>query len=77
MRERARRAEQYAGRGRTRGYDVNTFTGQLVAERLAEMENERLRRGGADVSAGRLKILLPQWRSADTPVHALYQRNPR
>ena len=30
---------------------------------------------GADLRAGRLKILLPQWRSADVPVHALYQRN--
>jgi DNA-binding transcriptional LysR family regulator len=30
---------------------------------------------GADLGAGRLKILLPQWRSADAPVHALYQRN--
>jgi DNA-binding transcriptional LysR family regulator len=30
---------------------------------------------GADVRAGRLSILLPQWRSADAPVHALYQRN--
>ena len=30
---------------------------------------------GADLRAGRLKILLPQWRSADAPVHALYQRN--
>jgi DNA-binding transcriptional LysR family regulator len=29
----------------------------------------------ADMSAGRLKILLPQLRSADAPVHALYQRN--
>jgi len=25
---------------------------------------------GADVRAGRLNILLPQWRSADAPVHA-------
>jgi len=30
---------------------------------------------GADVRAGRLNILLPHWRSADAPVHALYQRN--
>jgi DNA-binding transcriptional LysR family regulator len=30
---------------------------------------------GADLRAGRLKILLPQWRSADAPVHALYPRN--
>jgi DNA-binding transcriptional LysR family regulator len=30
---------------------------------------------GADLRAGRLKILLPQWRSADAPVHALYRRN--
>jgi DNA-binding transcriptional LysR family regulator len=29
----------------------------------------------ADLRAGRLKILLPQWRSADAPVHALYHRN--
>jgi DNA-binding transcriptional LysR family regulator len=27
------------------------------------------------VRAGRLNIILPQWRSADAPVHALYQRN--
>jgi DNA-binding transcriptional LysR family regulator len=30
---------------------------------------------GADLRAGRLNILLPQWQSADAPVHALYQRN--
>jgi DNA-binding transcriptional LysR family regulator len=30
---------------------------------------------GPDLRAGRLKILLPQWRSADVPVHALYRRN--
>ncbi|MDB5986047.1 MAG: LysR family transcriptional regulator [Nevskia sp.] len=30
---------------------------------------------GADLRAGRLNILLPEWRSADAPVHALYQRN--
>ncbi|HEY3048325.1 MAG TPA: LysR family transcriptional regulator [Polaromonas sp.] len=30
---------------------------------------------GADLRAGRLNILLPEWQSADAPVHALYQRN--
>jgi len=30
---------------------------------------------GSDLRARRLKILLPDWRSADAPVHALYQRN--
>jgi DNA-binding transcriptional LysR family regulator len=30
---------------------------------------------GADLRAGRLKILLPEWRTADAPVNALYQRN--
>ena len=30
---------------------------------------------GADLRAGRLNIMLPEWQSADAPVHALYQRN--
>jgi DNA-binding transcriptional LysR family regulator len=30
---------------------------------------------GADLQAGRLQRLLPEWRSADAPVHALYQPN--
>jgi DNA-binding transcriptional LysR family regulator len=30
---------------------------------------------GADLRAGRLKIVLPEWRSADAPVHPLFQRN--
>jgi DNA-binding transcriptional LysR family regulator len=30
---------------------------------------------GADLHAGRLTVLMPQWRSADVPVHALYQRS--
>ncbi len=30
---------------------------------------------GADVRAGRLNVVLPQWRSTDAPVHALYPRN--
>jgi hypothetical protein len=30
---------------------------------------------GTDLRAGRLNIVLPEWRSADAPVHALYQRN--
>ncbi|WP_211463658.1 LysR family transcriptional regulator [Collimonas silvisoli] len=30
---------------------------------------------GADLRAGRLNILLPEWRSSGEPVHALYQRN--
>src|SRR5258706_14756222 len=30
---------------------------------------------GADLRAGRLVVLMPQWRSPDAPVHALYQRS--
>ena len=30
---------------------------------------------GADLRAGLLNIVLPEWRSANVPVHALYQRN--
>jgi DNA-binding transcriptional LysR family regulator len=30
---------------------------------------------GADLRSGRLAIVLPEWRSAEAPVHALYQRN--
>jgi DNA-binding transcriptional LysR family regulator len=30
---------------------------------------------GLDLRTRRLKILLPAWRSADAPVHALYQPN--
>ena len=30
---------------------------------------------GADLRAGRLTILMPEWRSPDVPVHALYQRS--
>ena len=30
---------------------------------------------GADLRAGRLNILMPEWRSPDVPVHALYQRS--
>ena len=30
---------------------------------------------GPDLRARRLKVVLPDWRSADAPVHALYQRN--
>ena len=30
---------------------------------------------GADLRAGRLTVLMPQWRSPDAPVHALYQRS--
>ncbi|TVT84332.1 LysR family transcriptional regulator [Pseudomonas sp. H3(2019)] len=30
---------------------------------------------GPDLRAGRLQILLPEWRTAEAPVHALYQRN--
>ncbi|WDZ97219.1 LysR family transcriptional regulator [Herbaspirillum sp. WKF16] len=29
---------------------------------------------GADLQAGRLQVLLPDWRTPDAPVHALYQR---
>ena len=28
----------------------------------------------ADLLAGRLRVVLPEWRTPDTPVHALYQR---
>ncbi|WP_321960418.1 LysR family transcriptional regulator [Paraburkholderia sp. J7] len=31
---------------------------------------------GADLQAGRLKLLLPEWRSPDVPVNALFQRTP-
>jgi DNA-binding transcriptional LysR family regulator len=31
---------------------------------------------GADLQAGRLKLLLPQWRCPDVPVNALFQRTP-
>lgn len=30
---------------------------------------------GADLRAGKLNILMPEWRSSDVPVHALYQRS--
>jgi DNA-binding transcriptional LysR family regulator len=30
---------------------------------------------GADLRDGRLTVLMPQWRSPDAPVHALYQRS--
>jgi DNA-binding transcriptional LysR family regulator len=30
---------------------------------------------GADLRAGRLQIVMPEWRSPDVPVHALYQRS--
>jgi DNA-binding transcriptional LysR family regulator len=29
---------------------------------------------GADLQAGRLKLVLPEWRCPDAPVHALFQR---
>jgi DNA-binding transcriptional LysR family regulator len=29
---------------------------------------------GADLQAGRLQVLLPQWRTPDAPVHVFYQR---
>ncbi|WP_321857146.1 LysR family transcriptional regulator [Paraburkholderia tropica] len=29
---------------------------------------------GADLQAGRLRVLLPEWRCPDVPVHALFQR---
>jgi DNA-binding transcriptional LysR family regulator len=31
---------------------------------------------GADLQAGRLKLLLPEWRTPDVPVNALFQRTP-
>jgi len=30
---------------------------------------------GADLRAGRLQVLMPEWRSPEAPVHALYQRS--
>jgi DNA-binding transcriptional LysR family regulator len=30
---------------------------------------------GADLLAGRLKIVMPDWRTPEVPVHAMYQRN--
>lgn len=31
---------------------------------------------GADLQAGRLKLLLQEWRCPDVPVNALFQRTP-
>jgi DNA-binding transcriptional LysR family regulator len=31
---------------------------------------------GADLQAGRLEVLLPEWRCPDAPVNALFQRTP-
>jgi DNA-binding transcriptional LysR family regulator len=31
---------------------------------------------GADLQAGRLALVLPEWRCPDVPVHALFQRTP-
>jgi len=30
---------------------------------------------GADLRAGRLRVVMPEWRSPDAPLHAIYQRN--
>jgi DNA-binding transcriptional LysR family regulator len=30
---------------------------------------------GSDLRSGKLTILMPEWRSPDVPVHALYQRS--
>ncbi|MGV2287134.1 LysR family transcriptional regulator [Trinickia sp. YCB016] len=30
---------------------------------------------GADLRAGRLSVVMPEWRSPEAPVHAIYQRN--
>jgi DNA-binding transcriptional LysR family regulator len=73
----------------SRGSEVETFTVPL--ERARETNDGALAREwavdghgivmksvwdiGADLRAGRLHILMPEWRSADVPVHALYQRS--
>jgi DNA-binding transcriptional LysR family regulator len=71
------------------GGEVETFTVPLASAR--ETNDGALARdwavGGygitmksvsdiaADLRAGRLNILMPEWRSPDVPVHALYQRS--
>ena len=73
----------------SRGSEVETFTVPL--ERARETNDGALAREwavdghgivmksvwdiGADLRAGRLQILMPEWRSPDVPVHALYQRS--
>jgi DNA-binding transcriptional LysR family regulator len=73
----------------SRGSEVETFTVPL--ERARETNDGALAREwavdghgivmksvwdiGADLRAGRLHILMPEWRSPDVPVHALYQRS--
>lgn len=73
----------------SRGSEVETFTVPL--EHARETNDGALAREwavddhgivmksvwdiGADLRAGRLQILMPDWRSPDVPVHALYQRS--
>ena len=73
----------------SRGSEVETFTVPL--ERARETNDGALAREwavdghgivmksvwdiGADLRAGRLHILMPEWGSPDVPVHALYQRS--
>ncbi|MDN7182298.1 LysR family transcriptional regulator [Caballeronia sp. SEWSISQ10-4 2] len=73
----------------SRGSETETFTVPL--ERARETNDGALAREwavggygivmksvwdiGADLRAGRLNILMPEWRSPDVPVHALYQRS--
>jgi DNA-binding transcriptional LysR family regulator len=73
----------------SRGNETETFTVPL--ERARETNDGALAREwavdgygivmksvwdiGADLRAGRLTILMPEWRSPDVPVHALYQRS--
>ena len=73
----------------SRGSEVETFTVPL--ERARETNDGALAREwavdghgivmksvwdiGADLRAGRLRLLMPEWRSPDVPVHALYQRS--
>ena len=73
----------------SRGSEVETFSVPL--ERARETNDGALAREwaidghgivmksvwdvGADLRAGRLHILMPDWRSPDVPVHALYQRS--
>ena len=73
----------------SRGSEVETFTVPL--EHARETNDGALAREwavdghgivmksvwdiGADLRAGRLQILMPEWRSPDVPVHALYQRS--
>lgn len=73
----------------TRGEEVETYTVPVVDSR--ETNDGALAREwavagygiamksiwdiGADLRAGRLTVVMPQWRSVDVPVHALYKNS--